>query len=67
MRAALLETDPLTDKDAFDLWHEWANKPLDSMLTIDSEIYEAVMALSEEDRLDREKVNEGVAKRKARH
>jgi hypothetical protein len=34
------------NKDAFDLWWEWAEKPLDSPLTIDAEIHEAVMALS---------------------
>jgi hypothetical protein len=32
------------NKDAFDLWWEWAEKPLDSMLTIDAEIHDAVMA-----------------------
>jgi hypothetical protein len=35
----------MTNKDAFDLWWEWAEKPLDSPLTIDAEIHEAVMAL----------------------
>ena len=30
--------------DAFDLWWDWAEKPLDSPLTIDA-VYEAVMAL----------------------
>ena len=33
------------NKDAFDLWCEWAEKPLDSMLTIDVAIHDAVMAL----------------------
>jgi hypothetical protein len=46
--------------DAFDQWWEWAEKPLDSMLTIPAELHEAVMALSPEDRRDREKVNEAV-------
>jgi hypothetical protein len=32
----------MTNKDAFDLWWEWAEKPVDSPLTIDSEIHEAV-------------------------
>ena len=47
-------------KDAFDLGWEWAEKPLDSGLTIPAEIHNPVMALSEEDRHDREKVNEAV-------
>jgi hypothetical protein len=29
-------------KDAFDLWWEWAEKPLDSTLTIPAEIHDAV-------------------------
>ena len=33
------------NKDAFDLWWEWAEKPLDSPLTIDATIHDAVMAL----------------------
>jgi hypothetical protein len=45
-------------KDAFDLWWEWAKKPLDTMLTIPAELHDAVMALSPEDRRDRAKVNE---------
>ena len=48
----------LTDsKDAFDLWWEWATKPLDSPVTISADIHEAVMTLLPEERLDREKVN----------
>jgi hypothetical protein len=47
-------------KDAFDLWWEWAEKPLDSMLAIPAELHDAVMALSPEDRRDRAKVNEAV-------
>jgi hypothetical protein len=35
-------------------------KPLDSPLTIDAEIHEAVMALLPDDRRDRVKVNEAV-------
>ena len=50
----------MDDKDAFDLWWEWAEKPVDSMLTIDSEIHEAVMALPPEERRDRDKVNAAV-------
>jgi hypothetical protein len=36
----------LMHKDAFDLWWEWAEKPLDSPLTIDADIHDAVMALA---------------------
>jgi hypothetical protein len=46
------------NKDAFDLWWEWAEKPVDSMLTIDADIHEAVMALPPDERRDRAKVNE---------
>jgi hypothetical protein len=47
-------------KDAFDLWWDWAEKPFDSYQTLPVEIHKAVMALSPEDRWDREKVNEAV-------
>ena len=47
-------------KDAFDLWWEWAEKPFDSYQTVPVEIHKAVMAMSPEDRRDREKVNEAV-------
>jgi hypothetical protein len=47
-------------KDAFDRWHEWANKPLDSMLTIPSDIHHAVTMLTEDERKDRAIVNETV-------
>ncbi len=50
----------ITNKDAFDLWWEWADKPVDSPLTIDAAIHEAVMALPPEERRDRVKVNEAV-------
>jgi hypothetical protein len=42
----------MTNKDAFDLWWEWAEKPLD--------IHEAVLALPPDERRDRAKVNEAV-------
>jgi hypothetical protein len=45
-------------KDAFDLWWEWAEKPLHNTLTIPAELHDAVMALSPDDRRDRAKVNE---------
>jgi hypothetical protein len=48
------------NKDAFDPWWEWAEKPLDSPLTIDAEIHEAVMALPPDERRDRAKVNAAV-------
>lgn len=44
--------------DAFDRFWEWAEKPLDSPLTIPAELHRAVMELSPEDRRDRAKVNE---------
>lgn len=46
-----------TTKDAFDQWWEWANKPLDSPLTIPAEIHDAVMTLTEDERRDRAIVN----------
>ena len=50
----------MTNKDAFDLWWEWTEKPVDSMLTIDAAIHDAVMALLPDERRDRAKVNEAV-------
>jgi hypothetical protein len=50
----------MENKDAFDLWWAWAEKPLDSPLMIDAEIHEAVMALPPDERRDRTKVNEAV-------
>lgn len=47
-------------KDAFDQFWEWANKPLDSTLTIPSELHEAVIMLTEDERKDRAVVNETV-------
>ena len=46
-------------KDAFDLWWECAEKPVDSPLMIDADIHDAVMA-SPDERRDRAKVNETV-------
>ena len=48
------------NKDAFGLWWEWAEKPVDSLLTIDGAIHDAVMALPPVERRDRAKVNEAV-------
>jgi hypothetical protein len=47
-------------KDAFDLWWQWAEKPLDSPLTIPGAIHYPVMALSIKQRRDRETVNRAV-------
>jgi hypothetical protein len=48
------------NKDAFTLWWEWAEKPVDNKPTIDAAIYDAVMALPPHERRDRAKVNEAV-------
>ncbi len=48
------------NRDAFDLWWEWAEKPVNSMRMIDVAIHEAVMALPPDERRDREKVNAAV-------
>jgi hypothetical protein len=48
------------NKDAFDLWWEWAEKPVNSTLTIDAAIHDAVMALPPDERRDRAKVNAAV-------
>ncbi len=50
----------MDNKDAFDLWWEWAEKPLDSPLTINAAIHEAVMARPPDERRDRAKVNQAV-------
>jgi hypothetical protein len=57
-KARCVMKDP--KKDAFDLWWEWAEKPLDSPLMIDAAIHEAVMALPPDERRDRMKVNQAV-------
>jgi len=51
----------MTDKDAFDLWWEWAEKLPGSFLTIPAEIHNAVMSMPPEERHDRAKVNAAVA------
>jgi hypothetical protein len=48
--------------DAFDLFWQWAEKPLDSPLGLDAAIYNPVVALSVQDRRDRDRVNEAVAR-----
>jgi hypothetical protein len=49
--------------DAFDRWWHWTTKPLDSMLTIRAELHEAVMALTPEQRRDRDAVNAAARRR----
>jgi hypothetical protein len=50
----------MENKDAFDLWWEWADKPVDNKPTIDAAVYDAVMALPPDERRDRAKVNAAV-------
>ncbi|MGY4572112.1 hypothetical protein ACVWY5_005182 [Bradyrhizobium sp. USDA 3256] len=47
--------------DAFDRFWQWANKPLESQLTIPAELHRAVMELAPEDRRDRAKLNDAAA------
>ena len=42
--------------DAFDRFWQWANKPVESQLTIPAELHQAVMELTPEDR-DRAALN----------
>lgn len=46
--------------DAFDTFWQWAEKTLDSRLTIDAETHHAVTSLPREDWRDRDKVNAAV-------
>ena len=48
--------------DAFERFWQWANKPLESQLTIPAELHRAVMELSPEDRRDRDAVNQAAAR-----
>ena len=48
--------------DAFDRFWQWAEKPLDSPLTIPADLHRSVMELAPEDRRDRAKVNEAAAR-----
>jgi hypothetical protein len=47
--------------DAFDLYWQWANKPMQNQMMLDGRIYNPIMKLSEENRRDRAKVNAAVA------
>jgi hypothetical protein len=40
----------MKEKDPFDLWWEWAQKPHESFLMIDADIHRPIMELSPEDR-----------------
>jgi hypothetical protein len=55
-----LQGREMTNKDPFDLWWQWAEKPHESFLMIDADIHNPIMQLSPEDRRNREKVNEAV-------
>jgi hypothetical protein len=46
--------------DAFERYWQWAEKPIDSTLTIPAELHSAITALPEHDRHDRSKVNNAV-------
>jgi hypothetical protein len=56
----------MKEKDPFDLWWQWAQKPHESFLMIDVDIHHPVIDLSPEDRRDREKVNEAVRRYRER-
>ena len=49
--------------DAYDRFWQWANKPLESPLTISAELHQGGHGSRPEDRRDREKVNEAAARR----
>ena len=44
----------------FDRYWEWAKKPVESRLMLDGRLHNPIMALSKEDRKDRQKVNDAV-------
>jgi hypothetical protein len=46
--------------DDFDRFWQWANKPLDSGLTIPAEIHQAITSLPPKAQRDRARVNEAV-------
>jgi hypothetical protein len=51
----------MAEKDAFDLWWEWATKDrATDYRTIDAKIHNVVMMLTPEERMDRATVNEAV-------
>ena len=48
--------------EPFDRFWQWADKPLESSVTIPAELHHAVMELAPEDRRDRAAVNKAVAR-----
>ncbi|TYL86215.1 hypothetical protein FXB40_42155 [Bradyrhizobium rifense] len=48
--------------DAFDRFWQWANKPLESLVTLPADLHRAVIELAPEDRRDRGKVNQAAAR-----
>ncbi|MGY4298806.1 hypothetical protein ACVWXN_006901 [Bradyrhizobium sp. i1.4.4] len=48
--------------DAFDRFWQWADKPLESLMTLPADLHRAVMELAPEDRRDRRKVNQAAAR-----
>lgn len=48
--------------DAYDRFWQWAEKPLDSFMTVPAGLHHAVMTLPPEDRRDRAKVNAAAAR-----
>ena len=48
--------------DAFDRFWQWADKPLESSLTIPAELHRAVMEFAAEDRRDRAAVSQTAAR-----
>jgi hypothetical protein len=49
------------DMDAYDRFWQWAEKPPESLTTIQAELHHVVMTLSPKDRRDRAKVNAAAA------
>jgi hypothetical protein len=52
--------------DAFDLFWQWADKPLESSLTIRAELHRAVMEFAAEERRDRAAVSQTAARTRPR-
>jgi hypothetical protein len=52
--------------DAFDRFGQWADKPVESPLTIPANLHRAIIELAPEDRRDRAKVNEAARREAAR-
>jgi hypothetical protein len=52
--------------DAFDRFGQWADKPVESPMTIPTNLHRAIRELAPEDRRDRAKVNEAARREAAR-